>query len=167
MANPPIYFFHGLESGPVGTKSLRLREDFGEDEVHTPDFEGIMDIERRLEEAERVTRGIDDMLVVGSSFGGLLSALLYSRYPERFHGYVLLAPALYHDVAQSIERMPSNSVVIHGRHDEVVPIDAVRDFCEPYGVPFVEVDDGHRLHESLDRMVEWVERLRERDAEER
>jgi predicted esterase len=157
MTQPPIHFFHGLESGPVGTKSTRLSEEF---DVTTPDFEGVYDIEERLETAEALTEGATDLVVVGSSFGGLLAALLYDRHPDRFKGYVLMAPALHHDIAETIDRMPDNAVVIHGTRDEVVPIDEVRAFCQPHGVEFIEVDDTHRLHEALDLMVEAAARTR-------
>lgn len=150
-----VVFFHGLESRPWGTKSLYLKEHF---EVEAPDFEG-MDIWDRLEKAEAITEGMQDLVVVGSSYGGLLAALLYSRYPERFRGYVLLAPALYLPAADEIERMPENAVVIHGEDDEVVPLQGVREFCAEYGVKVEVVDDNHRLHDSLDPMVEAVRRV--------
>ena len=156
MSQPPIHFFHGLESGPVGTKSTRLSEEF---DVTAPDFEGVYDIEERLETAEELTEGATDLVVVGSSFGGLLAALLYAKHPDRFNGYVLMAPALHHDIAEEIDRMPDNAVVIHGTHDEVVPIEEVRAFCQPHGVEFIEVDDNHRLHGSLDLMVEAAGRV--------
>lgn len=156
MADEPIYFFHGLESAPVGTKSLRLKEAF---EVVAPDFQG-MDIWQRLDKAERITADKRDLVVVGSSYGGLLAALLYSRHPERFRGYVLMAPALYRDAAEQVERMPDNCVVIHGIHDDVVPLDAVRDTCAKFGVEVTEVDDDHRLHDSLELMVDAVRQVR-------
>ncbi len=156
MADTPIYFFHGLESGPHGTKYNRLSEDY---EVVSPDFEGMMDIWERLEKAERITEGMTDLVVVGSSFGGLLAALLYSRHPDRFHGYVLMAPALYKEAAEQVERMPDNAIVIHGVHDDVVPIDAVRDKCAQFGVEVTEVDDDHPLHGSLELMVEAVQKI--------
>lgn len=157
MPNSPIFFFHGLESGPIGTKYLRLSEDF---EVTSPDFRD-MDIWERLEKAERETQGMSDLVVVGSSYGGLLAALLYSKHPERFRGYVLMAPALYRDAADRVERMPENAVVIHGIHDDVVPIDAVREKCAELGVVVTEVDDNHRLHAALDLMVEAVRKVLE------
>ena len=150
-----VYFFHGLESAPVGTKSLRLEEDF---EVVAPDFQE-MDIWERLDKADEVTEGMGDLMVVGSSYGGLLAALLYSRRPERFRGYVLMAPAFYLDAADDIERMPDNAIVIHGVDDEVVPIESVREFCTAYGVEMREVDDDHRLHGSLDAMVRAVRQV--------
>lgn len=157
MPNASIYFFHGLESGPIGTKYLRLSEDF---EVTSPDFQG-MDIWERLEKAERETRGLSDLVVVGSSYGGLLAALLYSKHPERFRGYVLMAPALYREAADKVERMPENAVVIHGTHDEIVPIDPVRQKCAELGVEITEVDDNHRLHGSLDLMADAVREVLE------
>ncbi len=147
-----VYFFHGLESGPVGTKSKYLGEHF---DVVALDFQG-MEIWERLERAAEMTEGLRDLVVVGSSYGGLLTALLYSQHPERFRGYVLMAPALYLDAANKIERMPENAVVIHGVHDEKVPIEAVRTFCEGFGLEIEEVEDEHRLHGSLERMVEAV-----------
>ncbi len=66
-----VYFFHGLESGPVGRKSARLDEHF---EVESPDFRD-MDIWERLEKAEKLTEDADDLVVVGSSYGGLLAAV--------------------------------------------------------------------------------------------
>jgi predicted esterase len=155
MTSTPLYFFHGLESAPHGTKYQRLSEDF---EVTSPDFQG-MDIWERLDKAERITEHMTDLVVVGSSYGGLLTALLYSRHPQRFRSYVLMAPALYLEAAEHIERMPDDAVVIHGTRDEVVPIDAVREHCARFGVDVTEVDDEHRLHGSLDLMVEAVERL--------
>lgn len=147
-----IYFFHGLESAPVGTKSTRLDEEF---DVVAPDFQE-MDIWERLEKAEEITEGLDDLVVVGSSYGGLLAALLYSRHPNRFGGYVLMAPAFDLDAAGQVERMPDNAVVIHGVDDEVVSGEAVDEMCRAHGLEVTQVDDNHRLHDSLDRMVRAV-----------
>lgn len=147
-----IYFFHGLESGPHGSKYRRLCESF---EVTSPDFQG-MEIWRRLEKAEQLTREMTDLVVVGSSYGGLLAALLYSAHPERFKGYVLLAPALYGEPAEKIERMPDNAVVIHGSLDDVVPLSAVQPVYDRFGVDVRVVEDGHRLSESHEAMVAAV-----------
>ena len=150
-----IMFFHGKESGPYGSKFVSLNREFT---VDSPDFQG-MDIWERLETADNLTTGMKDLVVVGSSYGGLLAALLYSRRPERFKGYVLLAPALYdaHDDAVStIERVPENAVVIHGTEDAIVPIESVRKFCDRFGVEMVEVSDGHRLRDHHDIMLAKV-----------
>lgn len=153
MKRRKIYFFHGLESGPKGSKYARLSEDF---EVISPDFRG-MDIWERLEKAEEVTREEAGMIVVGSSFGGLLAALLYARFPKRFRGYVLMAPALHRsEVTSEIATMPSNAIVFHSPKDEVVPFEPVRQFCEARGVRLREVDDDHRLGQTHEEMVKAV-----------
>ena len=151
-----ILFFHGLESGPHGTKYRRLSEHF---DVVAYDFEGMYDIYDRLKKAEKKTRGMSDLVVVGSSFGGLLAALLYARHPQRFRSYVLMAPALHRDIAGEITAMPDDAQVIHGLRDDVVPIEEVRAVCAEHGLSITEVDDEHPLHESLDRMVEAVRSL--------
>ena len=156
-----IYFFHGLESAPVGTKSIHLGKHF---EVESPDFQE-MDIWERLEKAEMITEGEEEMVVVGSSFGGLLTALLYNRHPERFGGYVLMAPALHHPAAEEIEGMPpqERAAIIHGVDDEVVPLEAIKELCQQFGLKVQEVDDGHRLHGALDHMVAATQRVLGKD----
>jgi len=154
MQSYDIVFFHGKESGPHGRKYRALSQEFT---VWSPDFQG-MHITERLATAERLTEGLTDLFVVGSSYGGLLAALLYSKHPERFRTYVLLAPALLLDV-DAIERMPPDAVVIHGRRDEIVPFEATREICDRFGVRFVEVDDTHPLHESMDVILREVRQL--------
>src|SRR5690554_2941694 len=77
---PQLYFFHGLESGPHGQKYHLLKNEFPE--LESPDFQG-MDLDQRLAKAEEITRGHYGLVLVGSSFGGLLAARLYNLYPER------------------------------------------------------------------------------------
>lgn len=149
-----LYFFHGKESGPHGSKyhSLTTLGD-----VISPDFQG-MNIEERLEKAIEITADQKDLVVVGSSMGGLLAALLYDRHPERFAALILLAPALYGELAQGIERMPPADQfrVLHGGHDEIVPVEAVQNFCDRFDLPLTIVDDKHRLKNSHSEMLEMV-----------
>lgn len=140
----PIFFFHGKESGPYGSKYRTLTKEFS---VTSPDFQG-MDIWERLAKAEFLTEGMEGAFLVGSSYGGLLAALLYDRHPERFSGYVLLAPAFYsehEDVFSTITRVPASAHVIHGTEDEVVPLEEVEAFCKKAGLPLTVVKDKHRL----------------------
>lgn len=158
-----FYFFHGLESTPTGSKYQRLKEEFKDYELQSPDFQG-MDLEERLEKALRITAHETDLVIVGSSFGGLLASALYSLHPERIAALVLMAPALHRADAQAyVERLPTQDriVVIHGRDDDVVPLDAVRSFLKDHLIEVVEVDDGHRLAQSQDLMVEATRRFLE------
>jgi predicted esterase len=149
-----LLFFHGLESGPYGSKYNVLRKiDPG---VMSPSFEGIVNVEDRVAIAESFTRGMKDLVVVGSSFGGLVAALLYDRYPERFQTYILLVPAFHFEEAQAISSMPEDAVVIHAEDDDIVPLEAVKNVCDRFTIPVEVVKDGHRLSGSLDLIEKRV-----------
>jgi len=141
---PQLYFFHGLESGPHGQKYHLLKNEFPE--LESPDFQG-MDLDQRLAKAEEITRGHYGLVLVGSSFGGLLAARLYNLYPERIRGLVLLAPAVHTDEGDKVEILPGQQRVrvIHGNADEIVPYDKVVSFCKRFGIPLITVADEHRL----------------------
>ncbi len=151
-----ILFLHGLESGPHGTKYQALKEMFGE--VVSPDCSGVIDEESRLRIIEQVVDSADGpFLVVGSSMGGLMALLLQGRRPEAVAGMVLCAPALHRPAAGGIvaDNLPP-TVIIHGRQDDVVPVEGSRSF----GVPLIEVEDDHRLNRSISRILRAVFELK-------
>ena len=152
----PLFFFHGLESTPFGSKFVELQKHFPQ--VQAPDFQG-MDIEARLTKAEEVTRGLTNISVVGSSMGGLLAALLFERYPERFKGYLLIVPALHLVRAKEIKQVPSIAIILHGTLDDVVPLSSSLDFGRKFGVPVVQTEDGHRMHNSFEEMVSLTQQF--------
>ena len=150
---PTILFLHGLESAPHGSKYRALVKVFGEGSVLAPDFRGVPDAIERLRIAEEATRGLTGLFLVGSSFGGLVGGLLASQHPERIRAAVFAAPAFHRPAASGIERVPEQSIILHGTEDDVVPIEASRTFSKKFGVPVVEVEDGHRLKGSEALMV--------------
>ncbi|MEA3465203.1 MAG: alpha/beta hydrolase [Thermodesulfobacteriota bacterium] len=146
-----LVFLHGLETGPHGNKYQALKAMFGE--VLSPDCEGIKDPQQRLRIIRHTFKDQPGpFIVVGSSAGGLMALLLQKEEP-RVAGLVLCAPALHNEAAQGLtaESLPP-TVVIHGRQDDVVPIESSRCF----GAPLIEVDDGHRLSASLPLMLREV-----------
>jgi pimeloyl-ACP methyl ester carboxylesterase len=86
---PMIVFVHGLEGSPQGRKAQRLRA-LGLP-LQVRDLRGVS-LQGRYDAVERDTRG-GRALLVGSSYGGLVAALLAQAHPERFTGLVLCAPA--------------------------------------------------------------------------
>lgn len=146
-----IVFLHGLETGPHGAKYQALKQMFGE--VISPDCEGIKDPQQRLTIIKQtLAEYAGPFLVVGSSAGGLM-ALLLQREEPRVAGLVLCAPALHTDIGAALTAndLPP-TVVIHGRADDVVPIESSRRF----GAPLIEVDDDHRLNDSLSLILRQV-----------
>jgi pimeloyl-ACP methyl ester carboxylesterase len=159
----PIVFAQGLEGSPDGTKIQWLKSQGFE--VIAPDGRGMV-LADRLHELEVVTR-CGGLLLAGSSYGGLAAAWLAMQYPERFESLLLLAPALHHSeppVADAaLLRAPAGlpTIVIHGVDDQVVPIDVSRRYCRASdaSVELLEVEDGHRLTESLAEISDAVHRL--------
>jgi predicted alpha/beta hydrolase family esterase len=145
----PILFAHGLESGPIGTKSIALR-DAGFT-VDAPDCRK-QDLSARIEILARaIVASPEPPLLVGSSFGGiagLCAAIVAAARGRTVAGIVLCAPALQvpppFGVVDSLAP-PAPTEIVHGRGDEVIPIALSRDYATRFGVPLHECDDDHRL----------------------
>jgi pimeloyl-ACP methyl ester carboxylesterase len=151
---PMIVFAHGLEGSPQGRKAQRL----GQLSVPLlcPDLRGVP-LQGRYDQIDRITRD-RRCLLVGSSYGGLVAALLAARHPERLHGLLLCAPALGwreppNDDPEALCAPPGLPVtILHGLRDEVVPIELSRAYQQrsPPGVRLLELDDDHPLRGSID-----------------
>jgi pimeloyl-ACP methyl ester carboxylesterase len=161
-----IVFVHGLEGSPQGTKARHLRGLGFPMQVR--DLRGVP-LQGRYEAVERDTRA-GGVLLVGSSYGGLVAALLAQAHPERFTGLVLCAPALGWVEPPNLDPealvAPAGMPVhlLHGLHDEVVPIDHARAYRRRSGpgVTLHELEDDHALRGSLDRLGALVRELWER-----
>lgn len=146
----PLLFAHGLESGPIGRKSQALI-DLGY-EVIAPDCRG-QDLPTRVDRliATLLEHPQRPPLLVGSSFGGiagLVAALVAAERGVVVAGLVLCAPALMLPPPPGTVTQlgcPARTIVVHGRSDEVIPIDVSRKFCREYGATLREVDDTHAL----------------------
>jgi len=153
-----VIFCHGLETGPHGRKYHALH-DAGLD-IIAPDYLDL-NLAARVDALVPVLEAADHPVVVGSSYGGITALCASIRVTEAGHpitGLVLCAPALgrTEPPADTMRLYPPvPTVIIHGTGDDVVPIDVSRAFAatHPDGVRLIEVDDEHRLAQSLDRIV--------------
>jgi len=159
-----LLFCHGLESGPVGAKSVALRgAGF---EVIAPDCRGQGLGARVRVIAAAIAEAEVPPLIVGSSFGGIAGLLASRIAADRgvvVPGLVLLAPALHLPSALFPRELsarpltpPAPTVLVHGRADAVIPIDISRRFAAEHGVVLHEVEDDHRLGASLELIVSVV-----------
>ncbi len=109
-------------------------------------------------------------VLVGSSFGGAVALELIQRGAWR-GPTVLLCPAHERVAARAWRRPPAalaslpaeiarGVVVVHGRADEVVPIEHARRLVHKSSATLVEVDDDHRLTRTAtaEGLRSWVER---------
>jgi len=84
-------FIHGLESSGKGTKGTFFRTY--RPHMLIDDYEGTL--EERMEKLERNLAPYQDLILVGSSYGGLMASIYACQHPEAVKKLVLLAPALH------------------------------------------------------------------------
>lgn len=92
-----ILYLHGFASGPASTKAQVFRARLGELGVGleipdlAPDFTHMTITSQLAIVAPFLAR--EPVVLMGSSLGGYLAALVAAQQPERVRGLVLLAPA--------------------------------------------------------------------------
>ena len=91
-------------------------------------------------------------MLAGFSFGSFVQTRVAKRLvPERM---VLVGPAVNRFPAETV---PADTLVIHGEHDDVVPLAAVLDWARPQSLPVVVVPGGeHFFHGRLNLLSEIV-----------
>jgi alpha/beta superfamily hydrolase len=100
------------------------------------------------------------LVLAGFSFGSFVQTRVAKRLaPGRM---VLVGPAVNRFPS---ERVPADTLVIHGEHDDVVPLAAVLDWARPQNLPVVVVPGGeHFFHGRLNLLSDIVLRYFERPA---
>jgi hypothetical protein len=97
---PAVLYLHGFASGPSSTKALYFSERLREHDVHAlvpdlnlPSFETLT-LSSQLRVIDETLAHLEpgrDLVIVGSSMGGLLGTL-HARKSSRIRALVLLAP---------------------------------------------------------------------------
>ncbi len=121
LSSPPTscaLFLHGLDSSIRGTKGQWFREHFPAVRMH--DYQG--DLNQRLAQLREEVDGQENLILVGSSFGGLMATCFALQSPRQCRRLVLLAPALnfgaYHPPPSPLN-IPTLLVI--GEQDTVCP----------------------------------------------
>lgn len=139
-------FIHGLDSSSRGTKGTFFRERYPR--MRMGDYKGPL--EERMAQIERELAGMEALVLVGSSYGGLMAALFACRHEARVRRLVLLAPALSLLSLEAFRGAPLGvpTTIYHGRRDDVVPPEETRRIAERLfrHLTFHLVDDDHNLH---------------------
>ena len=153
---PTRVFIHGLEGSSQGTKSRYLRQLFPD--LITPDFRGPLD--GRMAQLEALAESRPNLVLIGSSRGGLMAAIYTCQHPDQMHQLVLLAPALANDAFVPFHdccvEVPTH--VYHGTEDDVVPIEPVRAVARKVfnQLTFEAVIDDHFLSKTL-TVIPWTQ----------
>jgi pimeloyl-ACP methyl ester carboxylesterase len=146
MTHRTRVFIHGLDSCSRGTKGTFFRGRYPD--MLMEDFSGPL--ETRMARLTESLAEKSKLILVGSSYGGLMAALFACRYQTRVRRLILLAPALGHADFSPWYAKPLQMPVIlyHGRHDTVVPPEPAHQIAERLfrNLESHLVDDDHDLH---------------------
>jgi len=160
-----IYFSHGKESGPWGTKIKRLAEiaESRKYAVEAIDYTDTMDPDLRVERLlDALARERDDYLLVGSSMGGYVSLVASESIDAS--AVFLMAPALYipgyrrqeyHSRAAQIE-------IVHGWSDDIIAVEHSIRYAREADCTLHLIAGDHALNGSLDRVEGLFEGFLER-----
>jgi predicted esterase len=125
-----------------------------------PNFEG--DLPARMEKLGQILKGKSDIILVGSSFGGLMASIFCMEEETRVKKMVLLAPAINHLHAAVMERKTISApvTIYHGRNDEVIPLNDMTAVAKETfeHLALKVVDDDHFLHKTF-RAIDWESAL--------
>ena len=152
-------FIHGLESTSYGIKGEFFRNKYPD--MILEDFVGPLD--RRMDELDGLLQNKTELILVGSSYGGLMAAIYACRNSGALRKLILLAPAL--NLAEFepylTYRLVIPVVLYHGLLDDVVPPDPVEIIARKVfsRLDYHAVEDDHSLHRTFSSMG-WDELLR-------
>lgn len=147
-------FIHGLDSSSQGTKASWFREHFPD--MLLPDFTGSFS--ERFTKLQSTTAGHEDLIMIGSSYGGMLAAAFALERPRQVKRLVLLAPALnfpeFSDYPASPCRVPT--LIYLGRRDTVCPpFEVLPAACRRFtNLAIHQVDEDHLLRKTF-AAIDW------------
>ena len=111
-----IYFAHGKETGPWGTKFQALAKIAQAHgcQVASPDYSATMDPEERVQMLLNLKpRAEKKLILIGSSMGGYVSAVASAQLKPQ--GLFLLAPA-FHIERYAVQSQDRKSTRLNSSH---------------------------------------------------
>jgi pimeloyl-ACP methyl ester carboxylesterase len=147
-------FLHGLESSSRGAKAVFLRDLYPD--MVIPDLKGSL--AERMASVRAVLAGQEDIILIGSSFGGLMATIFAMENKDSVARIVLLAPALNFPEfsGYTFQRLGMPTWMIIGRDDSITPAEKVVPVARKIfaTLNYVEVDDDHMLARTF-RKFDW------------
>ncbi|NNC77752.1 MAG: alpha/beta fold hydrolase [Woeseiaceae bacterium] len=154
-----VVFSHGQESGPWGTKIRAMAECVKAlgCTAESIDYQGISDPAERVEKLVRIAADIDDTLIlVGSSMGGHVATA--AAEPVAAVGLFVLAPAYHMPGFEALTPDPPDIpiCIVHGWHDEIVPVDNSIRFARNCMAELHVIDGDHRLTANIEEINSYL-----------
>jgi len=157
-----VYFSHGKESGPWGTKIKRLAamaEEMG-CAVESVDYTDTMDPDLRVERLLSVLAEEEgDFVLVGSSMGGYVSLVASESVSAK--AIFLMAPALYIPGyrRQEYDSKCPHVEIVHGWSDDVIPPEHSIRYAKEADCALHLIGGDHALNGSLEVVANLFERF--------
>ncbi len=108
---------------------------------------------QRMAQLEAFLAGKTNLVLAGSSYGGLMAAVYASIHEEVVKKLILLAPALHLDAFRPYmsKKLVIPIEIFHGLRDEVVPLVAVQTIAKQLfeNHTFTVLEDDHSLHNTF------------------
>ena len=151
-----VYFSHGKESGPWGTKIKRLAkiaEDIG-CAVESIDYTDLMDPDLRVERLlEVLTREEDSFVLAGSSMGGYVSLVASATVDAK--AVFLMAPALYMPGCkkQEYRSLSPHIEIVHAWTDDVIPAEHSIRYAKEADCTLHMISGDHALNSSIETVA--------------
>ena len=153
-----LVFIHGLESTAKGAKGQYFSQRFPQ--MIIEDYTG--DFNARMRKLNDILAGKADLIIVGSSYGGLMAVQYAMENEKKVKKLILLAPALnLSEFTSNLNKQMMIPVVIyHGTNDDVVHPQIVKDIALKYfsNLEHNFVEDDHPLHKTFS-VLDWKKLL--------
>ena len=149
-----LVFIHGLESTAQGNKGQYFRKFFPQ--MMIEDYTG--DFAARMDKLNSLLTGKNNLILVGSSYGGLMATQYAMENEDKVNKLILLAPALnlpeFHPPEKMQLHMPV--VIYHGTKDDVVDPHRVKEIALKYfcNLEHHFVEDDHPLRQTF-TLLDW------------
>jgi pimeloyl-ACP methyl ester carboxylesterase len=156
--NNQLVFIHGLESTAQGNKGQFFSQIFPQ--MIIKDYIG--DFEARMKKLNGLLAGKTNLIIVGSSYGGLMAVRYAMENESRVKKLILLAPALNlpEFKSGSCKQLVIPVILYHGTGDDVVDPQIVKEIALKYfsNLEHHLVDDDHSLHNTFPAL-DWKKLL--------
>ena len=154
---PTIFFLHGLDSSSKGFKATWFANNFPQMHIHS--YSGTL--AERLATLEEHSSSHKELILVGSSYGGLMATCFAQRHPEQCLRLILLAPALNFAgfIPPSVQLATPTTLII-GKNDTVCPPQDVLPLAQKtFSQLTIQLaEDDHMFHRYCPRL-DWQDLL--------
>jgi predicted esterase YcpF (UPF0227 family) len=176
---PMLYYLHGYQSSPHGEKATLFKKTLQAIPIpyRTGSAEDLI-ISQCLNRISENIKDDPDVVLIGSSLGGLLAASIALTH-QNVHRLILLNPAIIppktdlHTIKDMplrilkdmvdpklfTEKIPARVIIVRGTQDDVVPDQWILCFAKAQNATLQLYDDDHRFSKNLQKLPDIISEL--------